>query len=153
MYNTGNNTYFNFKSTKFFANRQAYCNRAIVNYGDLSNLEDLADGEFKVFFDVNTVYLAFASSFDLKKDSNTNLSDVNKLLDWLETNPTEIAIPFMTGDSETETYKNEEWVQELLNLAKSTQNQTNTITVNSTLPISKLDVGYAIWGGRDESLS
>lgn len=41
--------------------------------------------------------------------------------------------------------------QQLLNLAKSTQNQTNTITVNSTLPISKLDVGYAIWGGRDES--
>ena len=41
--------------------------------------------------------------------------------------------------------------QQLLTLAKSTQNQTNTITVNSTLPISKLDVGYAIWGGRDES--
>lgn len=151
MYNTGNNTYFNFKSTKYFSNRQAYCNRAIVNYGNLSNLDDLADGEFKVFFDVNTVYLAFASSFDLRKDSNTNLSDVNKLLAWLETNPTEIAIPFMTGDSETETYKDEQWVQDLLTFAKSTQNATNTITVNSTLPISKLDVGYAIWGGRDES--
>ena len=59
----------------------------------------------------------------------------------------------MTGDSETETYKDEEWVQDLLTFAKSTQNQTNTITVNSTLPISKLDIGYAIWGGRDESLS
>ena len=41
--------------------------------------------------------------------------------------------------------------QQLLTFAKSTQNATNTITVNSALPISKLDVGYAIWGGRDES--
>ena len=74
-----------------------------------------------------------------------------KMRDWFNANETIIQYVLATPIEYDLT--NTDLGQDLLNLAKSTQNQTNTITVNSTLPISKLDVGYAIWGGRDESLS
>ena len=92
--------------------------------------------------------IAFSPDFDLKADGK-NYGDVNKLIDWLEANPCEVLLK-ISSDLE-ETYTGETWASDLLGLP--TQNATNIITVNSTIPTSKLSVDYAEWGGRNETQS
>lgn len=40
--------------------------------------------------------------------------------------------------------------QQLLTLANNTQNATNIINISADVPVSNLNVDFAIWGGRDE---
>ena len=145
---SNNNTYFQADINKSFSSTGGYCNRCKVIQGNATN-ENLADGEFKVYFNGDIITLVFASNFDLKKDTNSKLGDLNKLNQWLTNNPTNIALALLFND--TEEYKEEQWVKDLL--ALPTQNQTNIINISADVPVSKLNVDFAIWGGRNESIS
>ena len=141
---TNNNTYFQANINKSFTSTGGYCNRCKVIQGNVTN-ENLADGEFKVYFNGDVITLVFASNFDLKKDTNSKLGDLNKLNQWLTNNPTNIALALLFND--TEEYKEEQWVKDLL--ALPTQNATNIINISADVPVSKLNVDYAVWGGRE----
>jgi hypothetical protein len=87
--------------------------------------------------------IIFSPDFDLKKDGK-NSGDESKLKAWLEANPCEVLLKISSALEET--YTGETWASELL--ALPTQNATNIITVNSTIPTSRLDVNFAEWGGK-----
>ena len=140
-----NNTIF---QTTIPNSTDGFCNRSLV-YTTSTN-EELESG-MRVEVSGTKLRLVFAGNIDVKNDSNSNRGDLTKLTNWLTLNDTVVALKLLYLDEIIEEYTGETWVNDILNLP--TQNQTNIITVNSTLPISKLDVGYAIWGGRDESIS
>lgn len=93
----------------------------------------------------NELEIAFSPDFDLKADG-TNYGDVDKLMAWLEANPCEVLLKISSDLKET--YTGEAWASDLF--ALPTQNATNIITVNSSIPTSKLNVDYAEWGGKNE---
>lgn len=66
---------------------------------------------------------------------------------WLKDNPTtlryEVETPIEYDLTDTDLG------QQLLTLANNTQNATNIINISADVPVSNLNVDYAVWGGRD----
>lgn len=79
----------------------------------------------------------------------TGFSSFAEFNTWKETNPIIVRLQRVTPIEYDLT--DTEVGQNLLALAEATQNQTNTITATSEIPLSKKIITYAKWGGNSEN--
>lgn len=127
---------------------KGYCNRAKVSTFS-KNVIVIGAGTNYVYWLSILDTLGFTSSW-VDKSNPTSEEKKQATTDfraWLKENPTYIYYELSNPIEYDLT--NTDLGQQLLTLANNTQNATNIINISADVPVSKLNVDFAIWGGRE----